>query len=622
MMTNRARSILPAALAAAVFLVFAARPLAVSFLRARAARSDPAGWARGPMSGRGAVLLPELFGTRLHDEALYAARARQVLLHGRPISPYGPARADDGSWLDDALEMYLTAGAIALAGGDVDRAWDILAPVLAAAWFLAIFLLLKRWTGRDDAAAPLALAAALLPDASVWLLDVNLHAGVLWTRWRDVFFGSGAAIGPIFHRLPSPLLSYFLLAGLLAGAWRLAVEDESRPVAAAALGAGFGLLTLVHPYEWSFGLAALAAFAAAAFVPGWCGRGARRNLLVAVGAALAVSAAYAALIAASVPADLRRGSLAVIGVQATRRFNRAALIHPLVAALAAALALCEPSPRRRAAYVLLACAQLAAFAAREAQVVFGFAVQPFHYIPLAGAAGGVLLLLAAADALARAPFWGRKAAAAAGALLLALALGEQLRQARACYRLLGLPPGLEAGLAWLDAHAPADSLVLTPSMEADLAVSLRTRARGWVPTAFPPLASSFTEEGYCRIVGRMIGALDLDADRFLSERFLIPAARDAREARLVEDERRGVLDPAAWESVEWFHPLRFDDPGPGWVLEDRARIKAFAASAPPVPRPFYAWIDARDRVYLRRPLAELGGQAVYRAADVEIDLFR
>ena len=241
---------------------------------------------------------------------------------------------------------------------------------------------------------------------------------------------------------------YFLPALLLWGSGS-GLPRAALAIRAALLGLGFGAMALVHPYEFTFGLAALALFAMAL----WASRvPASLRAAAALGVALLLSAAYLALQLSTVDPQARRESLELIGWTASRRFYWVTLVHPVAAALMLGARAHERDADRAAAWLLLACLQGAAFACRNAQLVTGGRSRFFITSPSVASGRCCLCCL-------RAPL-GRAAAIGVGAAALLLALSNESRAALSTYRLFGLLRDVEAAADLGHANPPKDALVL------------------------------------------------------------------------------------------------------------------------------------------------------------------
>ncbi|MBI4424306.1 MAG: hypothetical protein HY554_11290 [Elusimicrobia bacterium] len=602
--------------AAAVFLLLLSRPVYTRWLRADLRRSAPESWAKLPMSGGYATLLPQLFINRWHDEALFAARVNQILLHGRSVNPYWREDRGDRSWLHACLPAYLVAAVAFACGGDLNLAWDLSVALIGVLWFL-LFRGVFLWaSGRDSVAIPLALFSVAFPDLYVYFLDVNVSPRVNWDRLNSMFFQEHAAVLPRFRRLPNLNLTVLLLSGAVAATWRL-VAGRGGVVKAALVGAAYGLLAFAHLYEATFGLGILVAFAALAWrMEG--DRAPRRDLLVAVAGALAVMGAGFLLLSSGDPAA-KRDMLEMMGAEYMRRPYKTTILHLLVGGWCLRQASREPEPGGRYAWLLLAAAQASAFVGRNAQVVPGVTVIPAHYITLGSFMGCLAALLALARLLGRAAWWDRRVAAAAIAGILALALSNEKALAERTFTMTGKPPDVEQALDWLKASTPKDTLVLTLSIEATEMLALYTGAKTVAAPASPPGVGVFTKDYFLGRVARLLKTLDADGERFLAERWLTPSEKGPVIGRMdVELRHLARVDREAFEQAEWFYPYIQANQSDAPILAGRRRVLELMKTLPPVAPPYYAWIGASDRRYLRKAPAALGGKLAFRNDTVEL----
>jgi hypothetical protein len=615
--SSRAARLVPALAAAFVFGLLLFRPFYVARLRDRMRRDQPQAWEALPTNGRFHLLIPQLTAFRYHDEAFYAACAREILKHGRPYDPFW--REGVGSWIQDSLDLLPLAAAAAPFGGNMNRAWVATVAVLGTAWFLLFYMVFRWWSRKDEVAVPLALFSVLFPDLYTWLLDVNFHLAVDKERYLHVFFQHLSELRPHFYRLPSGFLSEFFMCLLFLGLWRLAVAERRRPAAAAALGAAFGLMAWVHPFEFVFCMATLLVMTAAVLLrPTPTER--RRNLLVAFLTALPIAVFCMGVVSRSVaPADWK-DHLDLLGAVFTRRPFLITLIHPVFAGLGVWAMSRERDEARRTAWLLLSCAQIAIMLCRNVHVVMGFYVQPFHYIPLGSFMGCLMVFLYASERLAAWPRWNRAAGAALGAVIALWALGNEKAGAESTYKLFGLPRAQEAALDWTRDHVPDDSLVLSLSMMTNESLPLYTGARGYVST-LQVFKAPFTERRYLEKVARLVKTFHADPDRFLAARWILPSERWKLSAEEDRDQRGlGFVDLGKLEPLEWFFSFNRDYQNDEAVIRRRAEMKGLVESAEPLPGPYYLWVNAEDAPLLDRSPESGGGERVYHGDGV--DLYR
>lgn len=612
----------PAFLAAlGVFFLLLFRPAYMARLRGQAEARMPEYWSKLPTNGRFRVPLPILAATRYHDEALYAARVRQILIHGVPRNPYWRDDPFAINWVKDCLPFYLLAAVAFAFGGDLTLAWTVSVALFGALWFLLAFVALRWWSGRDAVALPLALFSALFPDFYLWLLDVNFNPGILLERWSSVFFHAGTALLPEGHRLPFTHLSFLLVAALFWWTWRLLWTERASIPRFAALGLGYGAMVLVHPFEFLFVMMTLLVL--------WLAAMARKapveqrwNLTVACLASAVLPLGFAALLLFGVDERTRRESVEMVGSLKTHKFYLTSLIHVLAAWLGGRALAREAEPGRRAAWWLLVASQLAAFVLRNAQVVMGFHLSPFHYIHLGSLTGGMMGLLWLSGVLAKRAWWERRLATAACAGLVALALAREKAAAEATYLMFGLPRDTDAALAWAAREIPKDGLVLTLSIATTKNVALFTKGKLVAPPGDSNVAGLFTDERFLGSVARLLKTCRADPDRFLAERWVLPERRAEVFRRVIyEQNLLHTVDLAAFETVDWFYPYLHRNASAEKVLEGRRLVKELYAKAEPVPRPFHLWVDAGDERFLTQDPASFGGTLAYVNDSVKVYRF-
>lgn len=602
-------------LAVLVFGVFLVRPLLSRCLRARDARRDPAAWAENRANGRFAVLLPGLYGTRYYDESAYAARVHQVLLHGVPYGPYWREHRRLKDWYYELIPNYVLAGFAALCGGDLNVAWLLVVAVVAGGWAALWFWIFSAWCGRDSIAAVLALFLSLFPDFNVWLLDINLDAGLSAWRWSSVFVQRGAVLLPLTHRLYSQHLSFLAVCLLLAALWRLAVEQRLRPVASLALGLAFSSLVLVHSFEYALAMSvvALLPFAAEAFGL----RAVRRNLWLCLAAALVGTAVYLAF-QFSTSTELGKLVPALPAAPGGRRFHPMTVVHLAIAAWAWMRARREASTARSAVWLVLGAAQAGAFLWRNMELLIGRDVEFFHMIPMSGVLGSAAIFLAFSESLARMKRWRRSTTLGAVAVLIAVALGREAAGAAASYRMLGLPRDIEAGCAWLSKNAPLDGLLLSPSLEVNMLAALYTPVKVETMPLDAPVQFVFSREQHLLRLARLLKTLRIDPDRFAAARWLTPASRRPLEdeaARAIVHEGRAIT-PELLEALVWFRgDFTATEKS---VLAGRRRLKELYASAQPIAPPFYVWVNAHDRPLLLESPERWAGRPVFESGSVAL----
>lgn len=598
--------------AAAVFAFFLIRPAAVVHLRHQAARNDPA-WAAQPANGRYAVLTPQVTGLRYTDEALYAARVNQVRLHGVPYTPYWREYRELKHWLHEFLPYYLMAGAAAIAGGDLNVAWTLIAAAVAAGWFLLWFAVLRAAAGRDDAALVPALFMTLFPDAGFWLLDLNLDPATQWARWSSVFLAQGAAALPHYHRLYSMHLSFLMVCLYLVALWRVTTAAKPRPPAAFLLGLGSLALAYTHSFEYALTMGTVAFFPLALRAAG-APASSRRAAWLALGGGLAGAAVYVLVERAlRAPGDVEL-LMGLAHAVPSRRFHPLTLVHLAVGAWFWSRARRESAGPARAAWLLLAAAQASAFCWRNGELVFGVDIQFFHVLPMAGTLGAAGLLLAAARTAAGWKPWKKLAPALVAALFL-VGAARELGAARAGYRALGLPVDVQNAYAWLNQNAPKDTLLLTLSARVNMEAPLYTGVKVEAAPLNAPVLVLFDMASYDARVARLLKTLRADPERFVAARRLPPAERVALYEKLSQAVlARGEVDLDALEPALWYH----NEPGAEPFETRRRRLLESARTAGPLSGPYLIWLDERDRPLLKKTPEQRGLAPVFQSGTVAL----
>ncbi len=607
--------------AAGVFGFLLVRPAVIVSLRDGMSQDMPAAWAKVPTNGRFALLLPQIVSARYHDETLYAGCVRQILRHGLPYNPYWPDKRGFGDWVQNSLSFFVLAPVAALCGGNMTAAWCLSVALIGAAWFLLFYRVFFWWSQKRSVAYPLALFSILFPDLYIWLLDVNFSPRVNYERYFGVFFQYHTELRPNFYRLPSLFLSVLLLSCLFLGLWNLACQKSKRTAYAALLGLGFGLMAWVHPFEFVFGMSTLLVLTSFT----WLTRSqseSRWNLAWAFLVALPVGILCTAGISLSVSRDMWKEHMALLSVVYSHRFYRITLIHLLFAALGWRLRERETDPRRRTAWLLLACAQVAIFLCRNLQVVTGFSVMPFHYIPLGSFMGCLMLFLLGAQTLARKNWWRPRLAAFACLVIVGWALANELVGAQRTYRLFGMPSRTEAAFDWTEdpMFRPARSSSRCRWM-TNLTLPLYTKTHGYASSLIL-FTSPFTLAEYFEKTARLLKTVHADTGLFLAERWVLPGVRAHLLADEIESERvNAYVDTRRVERIEWFNSFLPEFREDGSVLKLRESFKDLVAKAEPLSPPYYLLVDPDDARFLSRPPESFGGRRVYQESGVSIYRF-
>lgn len=606
------------ALGVAVFLLL--RPLYIVHLRHELRREDPAAWAKLPTNGSFRFLFPEM-PNRYHDELFYASCAREVLLHGRPYDPFLPDARGLGAWIQNCIPSYIMAGVAALCGGNLNFAWLVAVALLGAGWFYLFYVVFLFFGGKAEVAFPLALFSILFPDVYMWLLDVNFHLRDNLERWPHAFFQQHATLRPHFYRIPSGFLDLFLECLLFVGAWKLCLRKEKSPAFALLLGLGFGLTAWVHPFELAFSLSTTTALAGACWL--WPeGRVRSWNATLAAAVSIVVGFSCVALAHHAVEPQAWADHLSLLGVTHSRRPYPVSAVHLAVAALGWALMRGEKEPARRAGWLVLAATQVGIFICRNSQVLFGFTVQPFHYIPIGSTLGCALLFSWLARELSARRWWKRGAGALASVVILFWALGNEKASAEATYKMYGMPQAEQAALDWAKANIPKDSYLLSLSVMTNAAIPLYTDAKVLAPPLILTTAP-FTLDSYFLKVARLLKTSRADVERFLAERWPLPsAAAPSIEPGGLEAEFFSPDAARRREASEWFFSWGPDFHDDAAVLRMQEKLKRLAAETSPLPGPFYLWVNAGDVHLMKRDPRAFGGTLAYSNESVSIYYFR
>ncbi|MBI3554046.1 MAG: hypothetical protein HY077_16240 [Elusimicrobia bacterium] len=586
-------------LAAAVFLSLWLRPLYAVHLRRQLRRDQPAVWDQLPSNGRFAFLLPQMAGSRYHDESTYAAPVHQILLHGVPYSPYWAGHKEFSSWTHDFIAQYLVAAPGLLCGGDITLTWLLAESILGALWFLFFYTVFRWWCGRREVAIPLALFSVFFPDLYIWLLDINLHPAVNLSRLTTIFI-QDHGIRPNFYRLPAPFLSYLLMSSVFVMAWRLGCRKDFAPRSAVLIGGLFAALAMVHPFEHLFAMATLCFFAAAL----WAAKApeaARKNLAVAAVVGAALSGAWLLLMSSLHDPERRRQTLEMLGLQYNHHFFKITIVHLAAAALAWRWQSREREWPRRLCWLLMACAQLGGFACRNSQVVTGLHFVPLHYIILGSFMGTAMLMLKLSEVLSSRRWWTAQAGLWAALLFSFVFLVNEKTAAEQTYRILGQNRDVDAAFRWTREHAGDESVFATLSMMTASSLPIYTQAKVLVPPTGVMPTVLYTNEEYERLVASLLKTVDADPERFLAARWPLKMEQDALFAPEYKRQRlEQLVDERPMDAMEWAgcFPHAGEDDGP--LMEARRKIREFSLSAEPAKGPYFVWINARDIPLLKR----------------------
>jgi hypothetical protein len=588
-------------------------------LRDQMRRDTPEAWQNLPTNGRFSLLLPFLFN-RYHDEAAYASMAHEILRHGVPRNPWWPEERGFGSWIQNCVALYPLAGLSWLFDGNMTAAWCLGVALIGAGWLLLFYRVFYWWSQKSEVALPLALFCALFPDVNMWLLDINFNPRINFERYAAAFFQHQANLRPHFYRLPSGFLTLFLMCWLFLGVWRLLCEERKRTLPAMVLGAGVALLAWVHPFEFVFGMATLMVLFFAHWI--WPAHAARKwNITAAFLTALPVGFFCMGLISHTVNPQAWHEHLELLGIEYTRRPYLITAIHLIFAGGGFYLFSREKDPKRRAAWLFLTCAQIAIFLCRNQHVLLGFTVEPFHYIPLGSLLGALMLYLCLSDWMASSRNWTPRAGAVACGVILCWALFNEKTSAERMYRMFGMPQEKEAAFDWARENIPGDALLLSTSMMTNEAIPLYTNAQVFgAPLGL--ITTPFTLDAYFKKMAVLLKSCHADAERFITQRWLLPETRHALQAQtVIEQHELGEVNLRNFDAEEWFYSFHRDFKTFEGVRRRQDEFRKDIEDAKPLEGPYYVWLDSDDASLLTGPLEKYGGARVFGNGAVSIYRF-
>lgn len=607
-------------LLAFTFVSFFLVPNRVQSLRRRLASQLPDQWAKVSNNGPFRVVLPykDLGYT---DEGLYAARSRQIVLHGLPYGPWLGSRTLR-SWIFDALMFYPAAAGIWAAGGNLALGWTLTHAVVGCGWILMLFLVFRAHT--KDEAYSLMFASLIFFFSNTFTEAANLfirafrHPSTLVPKLANLP-SSLFLPNSLYGRLPSPSVSFLWIAAVLALFTLISRSEKRRPAAAAAVGAAGGLLCLIHFFEWLAGVMALCLLAAELWRDRGTPRTGRFNAIVSASVAAVVSGAYY-VFAKIMTADTMHD---VIDLNSTweRAFNPLSIPFLLAAALFYALAR-RRDGARRSVFLAAAAIEAACFVTANLSLVLGYDMQFGEHA--AYAAGFAAILAGACWVMEHDRL--RKLLVPHAYVLTAFFCAWFAFKSKAWadthYKMYGIPQDVAAAYAWMNENVPKDSMLLALSAPVNFLTPLEAEMRSTV--SFAQLAGEpVTTESNLRAFAAMLKTLGAAPERFRQERWRIGDAAERARAAQLED-YTGDLDWEDREKMLWPFFLRLDttpDPEDPRRAEAWRRILAYHGEAEPMRQPFYAWVQKGDVPLLRRTPEESGGRLLYRNPSVSLYLF-
>ena len=586
-------------------------------LRHRLAAGLPEEWDKTVNNGPFTYVSPLIVSTRNHEEGVYAIKVRQILRHGFPYDPHTGDRSLR-SWIFDCMLFYPLAPFAWIAGGDIQKGWILAHASLAVLWTLFFFGLFRRCGAEHEYSLLFATAAFFFLDVFMWpFLNIMTALPVPRDLATRLFFLPARATGPVqFMRLPTPGMTFLWLYGALAASVLLAAAPRRRAAAAVLTGILVASLCLAHFYEWTFGVACLAFLLAAAMFfepPGpW-----RWNLAAANAVSLAISAAYY-LFASRMTSGVMGDIIYRMGTPGERYF-----VPSSPAYLVLAYVFWRHSRRFSGAarwiWLSAAVQEAACFPLLNLSLLLGYNMQFDHYHMMGSFTSAVFCLcwLAESKPLKRA--LKPHAAVLVAAIFAWVALREK-SWADTHYRLFGTPRDVASAAEWMNGHVPPGSTLLALSGALTEFLPQRLDMTWAVANGSPsygsPIPTARNLEGIARIV-KTVGA---DPDRFLSERWANFPTLDARKQL-----RTYLTRNLAWEETDreaWPYFLlnirawRLT-PG-GW---EEGEFRRYYRQSPPIPRPFYLWLQKGDEALLTKTPEALGGGLIYENPSVRLYRF-
>lgn len=571
---------LAAALAASMFCL--GYPF-MAALRATWQSHYPELAARWSNDGRWTLL--GWYGTEMCQEELaYAARAADASRRVFAVDPYLKGRAGWRATLNDGL-TYFVLGRLRRLTGDMNAAWLLARWLSCLAWFLLVFLIARR-CGVPE---PAALFAAVFVMAFSYVLTLLFVSALSWSGpplsalaknvWVLLSFGRTEGV----LRTPRPALTYaFSFAAALAA---VVAAERRRPGATAGAALLGALLPYVRLDVWTTHVLAAGAFALAR------GLLSRRLPWHEAAVALAAGLGGVPLVLANSPTDL--DLLRRTGILFVREFDLWSLPYLAVFAHAAWRA-------RTPMQLFLGCLSLGTFLMANLELVTGFRLLPEHW-KYFGNIYVFLYLFALLPHRWTAP---KAPWLAAAALAAAVACLQGLAYAAIHFPFQGLPRGYDQALRWLDANAPAESVVLALNPEVVGLLPVFTKSKTALAFAMPTASDVPTAENAARLAGAL-EFLGADRERFTKECVFNDAVGD-RRALVAGGLARGTLERGSVKFLVFFFT----------PMETVKEL--WAAARPTPPEPDFVWVGAFEKGYLPKGFSRPGWTPAYESDSVTI----
>jgi hypothetical protein len=287
--------------------------------------------------------------------------------------------------------------------------------------------------------------------------------------------------------------------------------------------------------------------------------------------------------------------LARAAIQMVSRFDPWSLPYLALFGLAARRA-------RTPMQLFLGCISLGTFFMANLELVTGFRLLPEHWKYF----GNIYAFLQVFSLLPHG--WGALRAPWLAAAILAGAASclQGLAYAAIHFPFQGIPRGHDDALRWLEANAPAESVVLALNPEVVGLVPVFTRSKTTIAFSMPSVSDIPTEENAARLAGAL-AFLGADRDRFTRE-CVYNDDRGDRRGLVAGGLKRGTLERGTVKFLVFY-------------LSAAERVRAVWEAArpdPAAPDPDYVWVGEFERDYLPHGFARPGWAPVYTSPSVTI----
>ncbi|HVC08340.1 MAG TPA: hypothetical protein VNH15_00185 [Elusimicrobiota bacterium] len=472
------------------FLSAACRSAWQSHYPALAAR-----WANdGPFSVLG------LYGAQTQEEVQYAARVQESANHFPAYDPYVLENRSRSLILDDGL-TYLLMGLVQRATGNMTWTWIAVRLLCCLLWYVLVYFIMLRLTG--DAA--LSFFAGVFVVGFSYLLTLDFIPALQWTpslgalahdAWAVLSTGRTESVA----RLPRPGVDYAVL--FLATLLEIKAAESSKLRWGVAAGVCAGLMPEIHPDIWFTQMPAMILFLSLTL---FYKKLNRRNLAAAAGVCLLLNAPFFAahLSAMWGHSAAKKEFLERACVTFTRRPHWEGLFY--LACFGAVAA----SGVQDAAVLWLGAFLAAAGLVVNSQILTGKDVLFFqnrYYV-------NIFVLFLLLPWLQKKLRLSKALWTAAGALCLGACFLQSVSYAAIHYPFQGLRRRDALAMAWLNAHAPENAVVLALNPEASLLIPVYTRDKVGFGSALEEI-SNVPALTIARRVRAALYRLDADQAKF------------------------------------------------------------------------------------------------------------